>query len=103
LLEVLGEASIAAEPGQRPFDDPSAGQDLEALGGIGSLDDLDGPSADAAQRLAQLFAGIATIGEEMAQPGEAVGDFGEQQRRPVTVLDVGRVDYGMDQIALGVG
>lgn len=96
-------ASVAAEPGQRSFDDPSAGQDLEALGNIGSLDDLDGPFADAAQRLAQLVAGIATIGEEMAQPGEAVDDFGEQQRCPITVLDIGRVDYGMDQIALGVG
>ncbi len=38
MLEVLGEASVAAEPGQCSFDDPSAGQDLEALGGIGSLD-----------------------------------------------------------------
>jgi len=84
LLEVLRKASVAAEPGQRSFDDPSAGQDLKALGGIGSLDDLDGPFADAAQRLAQLVAGIATIGEEMAQPREAVDNFGEQQRRPVT-------------------
>lgn len=30
-------------------------------------------------------------------------DLGEQQRRPVTILYVGRVDDGMNQIALGIG
>lgn len=34
LFEVLGAAAVAAEPCQRSFDDPAAGQDFEALGGI---------------------------------------------------------------------
>ena len=29
LLEVLGEAAVAAESSQRSFDDPAAGQDLK--------------------------------------------------------------------------
>ena len=103
LFEVLGETAVAAEPGQRSFDDPPAGQDLEAFCGIGPLDDLDGPFADAAQGFAQLVAGIATIGEQVPEPREPVDDLGEQQRRPVTVLDIGSVDEGMDQIALGIG
>jgi len=103
LFKVLGETAVAAEPSQRSFHDPAAGQDLEALCGIGPLDDLDGPSAEAAQRFAQLVAGIATIGEQVPQPGEAVDDFSEQQRRPVTVLDIGGVDQRMDQVTLGVG
>lgn len=65
LFEVLGEAGVAAEPCQRSFDDPATGQDFEALCGIGSLDDLDGPFADAAQGFAQLVPGIAAIGEQV--------------------------------------
>lgn len=103
LFEVLGEASVSAEPCQRSLDDPPAGQDFEALRGIGPLDDFDGPFTYAPQCLTQLLAGIAAIGKEMAQPGEAVHDLGEQQRRAVTILDVGSVDKRMDQIALGVG
>jgi hypothetical protein len=76
---------------------------LEGLGGIGPLDDIDGPFADAAQRVAPLVAGIAAVGEEMAQPGEPTDNLCEQQRCPVTILDVGSVDYSMDQIALSVG
>ncbi len=77
MLEVLGEATVAIEPGQRSLDDPSTRQDFEALCGIGSLDDLDGPCADAAQRVAQFVTGIAAIGEDVAQPREAVDDLGE--------------------------
>ena len=29
-------------------------------------------------------------------------DFGEQEYRPVTVLDVGSMDGGMDPVALGI-
>ena len=30
-LEVLGQPPVSIEPGERALDDPSAGQDLEAL------------------------------------------------------------------------
>lgn len=50
LLEILGEASVPVEPCQSALNHPATGQHLEALGGVGSLDDLDGPFADAAQR-----------------------------------------------------
>ena len=75
LLEVLGEASVPVEPCQRALDHPTAGQDLEALCGVGSLDDLDGPFADAAQRILEFVSGIAAIGEDMPQPREALDDF----------------------------
>ena len=39
---------------------------------VGSLDDLDHPRADFGQSLAEFVARIAAIGEDMAQPGEAV-------------------------------
>ena len=40
-LEVLGEAAVAVQPGERSLDGPSAGQEVKALCGVGSLDDLD--------------------------------------------------------------
>ena len=39
----------------------------------------------------------------MAQPREALDNLGQHQRRAVTVLDVGGVDHGMNEIAIGVG
>jgi len=37
--------------------------------------------------------GIAAVGEEITQQGEAMDDFGEQRCRAVAVLDVGGVDH----------
>lgn len=71
LLEVLGQSAVSVEPCQRAFDDPAAGQHLKALGCVGSLDDLDGPLADAAQGVLELVSGIASVGEEVTQPPEA--------------------------------
>src|SRR5271167_4030996 len=45
-LEVFCKTTIAVEPGDGSFDDPAAWQQFEALGGIGSFDNLDGPAAD---------------------------------------------------------
>jgi len=45
------------------------------IGGWGTLDDLERPSAELRQGGRQLVAGIAAIGEQVAQPGEAVADL----------------------------
>ena len=37
---ILGEPAAASEPREGAFHDPSARQDFEALGSVGSLDDL---------------------------------------------------------------
>jgi len=55
------------------------------------------------ERIAQLAAGIAAIGEAMAQPREAVADAGEQVRSAVAILDARLLDHRPDQEALGVG
>lgn len=41
-LEVLGEASAASQPGKGALDDPSPGQELEAIDARRALDALDG-------------------------------------------------------------
>lgn len=68
-LEVLGKSAAAAEPSESTLDDPSPAQHLEPLGGVRSLDDFDGPTADPRQCFAQFLSGIPTVGEQMAQPG----------------------------------
>ena len=42
---VLGETAAPAEPCEGAFDDPSAREDLEAVGLVGALDDLDRPAS----------------------------------------------------------
>ncbi len=66
LHEVLGEAAVAVQPGEGSLDDLAAGQEDEAFGLVGPLDDLDSPFADPAQRLPELVSGIAAIGKDMA-------------------------------------
>jgi hypothetical protein len=71
IFEVLGEPAAAVEPGKCPFDDPAFGQDFEALGLIGALDDFD---VDLRQHLGEGFLKlrplITAIGKELFQKRE---------------------------------
>lgn len=70
---------------------------------VGPLDDLDRPFPDLAQRLAQLVAGIATIGEDVPEPRMAADDLGEDERYAIAILHASGVDHGTNQIAIGIG
>ena len=78
-----------------PFDDPASREDYKAFGGIGSLDDLDRPVALAFKSAAQFVPGIAAIGKDIAQPGEAIPDRLEQVWRTIAVLNIGGMDDDM--------
>ena len=67
-FEVLREAPASAEPGEGSFDHPSAGQQLESLGGVGAFDDFEGPLTERIHGVAQFIASIAAVGEDVAQP-----------------------------------
>ena len=82
-LPVLGQSAASSEPGEGAFDHPAARDHLEAFGGIGALDDLDRPLAGPAQGGAQLRAGVAAIGVDMAQPGPAGADGPQHPGRSV--------------------
>lgn len=103
MLEVPGKASVPAEPRKGPLNDPASGQNLEALGVVGLLDDLDRPFPYLAQRLAQLVAGLATIGEDVSQPGMPTDNLGQHEWRAIAVLHVSGVNDGMNQITISVG
>jgi hypothetical protein len=92
-----------AKPCERPLDDPAAGQEDEAFGGVGAFDDFDGPASVSLERVAEFVSGVAAIGEYMAQLGKAETHRFQHIDRPVAVLDIGGVDGNEDQKSAGVG
>ena len=97
-LEVLGEPSAPAEPGEGALDDPTPGQQDEALGGIRSFDDLDGPPSQFGERRRQFVAGISPVSEQVAQPGIQRPNRGQNGRCPAPILDVGRMDIEPEEV-----
>jgi len=102
-FEILCEPATATEPCESTFDDPSAGQNFEALRRVGTFDDFYCPFADTLQSLAQFISGITTIGEDVAQPGIARADRSKDAWSAVAILNAGFMHDESDQISLGIG
>jgi hypothetical protein len=98
-LEVAREASIVADPGQGSLDDPTLGQDDEAMQLV-ALDDLDPPGARLCDGGSGFRSLIAGIGEDALDEGEEAACAPiEDQRRAVAVLHLGRMDDDVQQEA----
>lgn len=67
-FEVLCQSSASSQPCEGSLHDPTARQDLEALGAIRSLDDFQRELADLLQGVLQFRSGIAAPG---SSPGQA--------------------------------
>src|SRR6267154_4185148 len=102
-LEVLGEATIASEPGEGAFDDPAFGLGFEGSDLLGASDDLDRPPAELGDRAAKLVATVDAVGEDMLQLGKVAPQRREQRYCAVIVLDIGGVHQQGEQEALRVG
>ena len=100
---ILRQSWASVHPRERSLHDPAPGRDFEAFGRVGSLDDLQGPGADLLQGTTEFRAGVAAIGEDMAQPGQGEPDRFEDARRTVAVLDIGPMDRQPDRQAQRVG
>ena len=88
-LEIAGEASISADPGERPLDDPSFWQDDEAVE-IGALNDLEFPASRSGDSLRHFRPLVSGVGEDPLDEGKAPPRPAQQIARCVTVLKVGR-------------
>ena len=83
-FEILGQATAAAEPSQAALHHPSPGQQLEAFDAGRALDDFDRPGSAIGDGVAQLFAAIDAIGEDMGQLGEGLPQRTQWSRAPGT-------------------
>ena len=98
VLEVLGEAAAAIEPGESAFNDPTHRQDDEATRLVRSFHDLDDElGQDLYHRRGELRSLVAGIGEQLLQEGIHPEQGGQQQHTTVTVLDVRWMHHGMQQ------
>src|SRR3546814_8759508 len=101
LFPTLSQPAAAAEPCKGAFDHPAARENLEPLGGVGALDDLQGPAPDLVQRSSEFRSAIPSVSEEMPQPGERMTDGGEQGGRAIPVLNIGAMNGEADEQAGG--
>ena len=97
-LEVAGQATVAADPGKGALDDPSLGQDDEAMG-IAALNDLQGPAAGLGDELGHLWPLIPGIGKDAFDERKGSPRRAQQVARTIAILHVGRVDGDAQQEA----
>lgn len=103
LHPILSHSTAASEPYEGSFDNPAAGNDFEALGRVGTLDDLDSPFADLVQGIPQLWPAVTAICEDMAQQWIGPGDGFQQTRRAVPILYIGTMNGEADQQTDSIG
>jgi len=100
---VLGEPSASVEPGDGAFDDPTLGQDDEALGLVGSFDDFGFEAReDAGQGAMKDRPVIGAVGEQLPQEGKQAAQGREQREAAVAILNVGGGDEAVQEQALGI-
>ena len=91
-LVVFAEPSVAAEPGERPLDDPAMRQDLEALGLVAPLDDFHDPTGELLDpRLERP--GLRSVGPERFQHRALETDFLDPLFRSDAILHAGGVNH----------
>jgi hypothetical protein len=98
-LEVARKAAVVADPGQGSLDDPTLGQDDEAMQLV-ALDDLDLPGAGLGNGRGCLRSLVAGIGEDaLDEREEATRALVKHEPRAVAILHVGRMDDDVQQEA----
>ena len=98
VFPIPGEPAAAPQPGDRSFNDPAFGENHEALGLIGPSDDLDIElRQDLGERVVKDRSCIGTVGKQLFQEGEHAEERGQQQNATVTILNIGRMNDGVQQ------
>ena len=82
--------------------DPAARRHNEAFHGVAAFDDFDAKRRNLCDRRADLVGVVSAVRPYEFEPGEAVADFVEHERRAIAVLDASRVDDDARWRTLGV-
>src|SRR3954449_9579574 len=98
-LEIAGEPSAAADPGEGSLNNPSLGQDDETMQLI-ALDDLKCPGAGLGNGRGGLGSLVAGINEDALDEGkEAARASIEDKRRAIPILFINGMDDDIQQEA----
>ena len=100
VFKVLGQPPAATEPRKGSFDGPTAGQNLEAFGGVRALHDLgDEARQGLLLRVAKLRALITAIRKQLLQKREFSEHCAQDESAAVAILNVGGMNERMQQQA----
>ncbi len=100
VFEILGQPPAPTEPRKGSFDDPTSGQNLEAFGRVGALDDLgDDVRQSLLLCLAKLRSLIAAVREQLLQKRELSEHRAQNENAAIAILNVGRVNKRVKQQA----
>jgi hypothetical protein len=90
---IAHQSPVVHQPAESAFYDPATRQYVEALGGIGTFDDLDGQfGTKFLDPLGEGFSGVAAIHPQNAQPGEPTQDASQQSLGSLAFGGVGGGD-----------
>ena len=101
-LIIAGEAPAAPDPADRPLDHPTSRQDLKAGRVVAALDNLQAPAPRLGKERVQARAFVGAIGPDQVEPGKELAQAGKHEQSPVAVLDVRRMDDGVQDETLRV-
>ena len=91
IFPVLCEPATTTKPTDGSFDNPSFGQNDEALGSIGTADDFgDEARHDACQTVMEHRSSIGAVGKQFLEKWELPEQRGQDHQSTVAVLNIGR-------------
>ena len=90
-----------SQPRQCSLNHPPAWQHLKLMAGPGTLDDLQDPARHGHHPVHQLTA-VASVSPDESQAWESSYQFIDDQPRPISVLDIGRMHHHRQQQAHGI-
>ena len=98
---VLAQPATTSQPRQCSLNHPPAWQHLKLMAGPGTLDDLQDPARHGHHPVYQLAA-VASVSPDESQAWESSYQFIDDQPRPISVLDIGRMHHHRQQQAHGI-
>jgi len=97
-FEVASQPAVAADPGERPLDNPPFGQDLEA-GGVGSLHDLQPPCPGTPGDERHLRTCVSAISKDTFNERKHPSRLAQHLEGAVTILNIGGMNDDAQQEA----
>ena len=99
-LPIFGQATAAVEPGDGALDDPAFGQDHKSADPTGAFDDF---NVEMRQNFCKRFRKfrplISAVGEERLQKGKHPEQCRHNEDATIAILNVGRMNDGVEQEA----